>query len=102
MFLIPSGVLQGGHLSSWLFLIFLRNIGSYFKSYKYKLFANDLKLYHTTFNIIDCRTFQNDIHRLLKWCITNKLSIKVSKFHFTELKIEYILHIQLKMIFYLT
>lgn len=67
------------------------NIGSCFKSCQYKLFTDNLELYHTISNTIDCFTLHDDINRLLKWCKTTKLSPKYLKLSFcqTENKINF-------------
>jgi len=45
IYLVPSGVPQGGHLSLLLFSIFLLDLSNCFKFCNYLLFADDLKIF---------------------------------------------------------
>jgi len=71
----------------------------FLKSCQFKLFADDLKLYHDIACVNDCSTLQEDLNRLLDWCIVNKLklnwSLNVQKLHFVARKINSTLIIQL-------
>lgn len=58
---VLSGVPQRGHLSLRLILIFLFNID---KFCKFELFADVLKIHHTTFRMNDCSKLQDDLNRL--------------------------------------
>lgn len=40
---VLSGVLQGGHLSSLLFALFINDIKNYFSNCRFLLFTDDLK-----------------------------------------------------------
>lgn len=65
-FCVKSGVPQSEHFSSWLFLLFLFDVGSCFESYQFKILANDRKLYHAIVSERDCIILQEDFNRSSK------------------------------------
>lgn len=74
-----SGIPQGSILGPLLFLIFIENLPSVFKSAQPSLFADDLKLYRNIRDVGDCNLLQEDLNSLSQWCITHKLYLNVSK-----------------------
>jgi len=65
------GVIQGGHLSPFLFLVFINNINSVFKHRKFLLFADDIKIFSTINHINDCLKLQMDLDCFSAGCSVN-------------------------------
>jgi hypothetical protein len=91
---VSSGEPPGGHLSPWLFLVFLFDIDICFKFCKLKLFADDLKLYYTISRIENCLLLQDDLNRLSIWCNKFFLTLNAKKcskvsFHRNKSKISF-------------
>jgi len=74
-----SGVPQGSHLSPLLFLLFINDVGLIFKSCKYLLFADDLKMYLPINSMNDSIQLQHVLDTFSLWCLKNSLSLNVDK-----------------------
>ncbi len=87
---VISGVPQGSILGPLLFLVYINDIGTVIKNCKFKLFADDCKIYmpilHGDSNAKGI--FQADINRVAEWAHNMQLQIAFSK--------SCILHIGLK------
>ncbi|KAG6452984.1 hypothetical protein O3G_MSEX007903 [Manduca sexta] len=83
IFTVPSGVPQGSHLGPLFFLVFINDICDNIDS-KYKLFADDLKLYRTIKTTADIRTLQWDIDKIYRWCLQNNMHLNFDKCHFIK------------------
>lgn len=80
-FAVPSGVPQGSHLGPMFFLIFINDM-CHSIGCKYKLFADDLKLYHVVKSLSDVEVLQSSIDRVQKWCVDNGMILNPDKcFH---------------------
>ena len=71
--MVSSGVPQGSHLGSLLFLLFVNDLPKVLKYSKSFLFADDLKIYRSISNLIDCFLLQLDINAVVNWCELNNL-----------------------------
>jgi len=60
LFITPSGVTQGGHLSPFLFIIFVNSINRYISSSTVLLFADDIKIFSKITTPTDCLQLQSD------------------------------------------
>lgn len=78
-FSVLSGVPQGSHLGPLLFLLFVNDIPSIFKTASCLMFADDLKIFSTVSNVRDSVQLQRDLDSLLSWCQANGLHLNVSK-----------------------
>lgn len=79
LFAVKSGVPQGSHLGSLLFLTFINDITSVIAFATALLFADDLKIYLTISNYESVRSFQRDIDAVYDWCIQNCLDLNIAK-----------------------
>lgn len=70
-FYIPSGVPQGSHLASILFLLFTNDLK--FLHSRKLLFADDLKLFRLINSPYSASLLQIDLNILVEWCKINKL-----------------------------
>lgn len=64
---------------SLLFSVFVKDIVNHFKSYKYLLFVDDLKMYMPVFNIGDWYKLNNDIDTLINWYLLNGNILNLDK-----------------------
>ena len=80
---VPSGCVQGGHLSPLLFSIFVDDMcGMVEKSnVKCLLFADDTKFFHEIRSIDDCHSMQRLLDQFQTWCEGNDLMLNASKCH---------------------
>jgi hypothetical protein len=62
LFITPSGVSQGGHLSPLLFILFVNSIKRYISSSRVLLFANDIKFFSKITSPSDCLQLQSDLN----------------------------------------
>jgi hypothetical protein len=65
---VSSRVLQGGHLFSVLFSLYINGIKGVLKNCELLMFANDVKLFSKIENLSDCSALQNDLNNLVSWC----------------------------------
>jgi len=64
---VISGVPQGTILGPLLFILYLNDLAQ-FISCKFKLFADDVTLYHQIVTNADCLYLQENLCAFLKWC----------------------------------
>lgn len=76
--LVPSGVPQGSHLGPLFFLMFINDIAFLLCS-KFKMYADDLKLYRAIYSLKDALLLQEDLNRLYRWCYDNCMVLNTSK-----------------------
>lgn len=76
---VMSGVPQGSHLGPLLFVLFMNDVVSVFKTSRCLLFADDLKIFQTVRSIGDALSLQSDLDRLISWCDLNCLELHVKK-----------------------
>lgn len=74
---VTSGVPQGSHLGPVLFILFINDVISCFRSSQCLLYADDLKLFSTAGP--GSVGLQSDLDRFVIWCESNYLSINISK-----------------------
>ena len=79
---VPSGVPQGSHIGPLLFNIFINDVSCCFKSSKFSLFADDMKIFKNVFDWNYCIALQKDLDCFVEWCRNNGMSLNVSKCKF--------------------
>lgn len=77
--LIPSGVLQGSHLGPLLFALFVNDIPDCVNFAHVLLYAEDVKLFFCFSSIDDSRFLQGDLEQLYRWCLSNGMSLNLTK-----------------------
>lgn len=78
---VPSGVPQGSHLGPLFFLVFINDLCTTVTS-RFKLFADDLKIYREIHSRDDVTSLQADLSTIGLWCYKNKMVLNASKcFH---------------------
>jgi hypothetical protein len=78
-YLVKSGLPLCSTLGPLLFNIFFNDIGDSIRNSKYLLFADDLKIYHSTRNVDDCKLLQHDIDSVQNWCLVNGIKLNLGK-----------------------
>lgn len=78
-FISTSGVPQGSHLGPLLFIIYINSIKDCFINTKFLLYADDLKIFRTINDLSDCQKLQDDLDRLLEYCVNNSLFLNLKK-----------------------
>lgn len=74
---------QGSHLGPLFFLVFINDLGNEISS-KYKLFADDLKIYRIINNESDIIELQSDINVVFNWCDRNNMTLNPNKCYFIK------------------
>jgi hypothetical protein len=77
---VPSGVLQGGHLYSLLFSLFINGITKAVLKCKFLMFAGDLKLFRKVESEADCLALQNELDSIRLWFCTLGLQFNTNKY----------------------
>lgn len=77
-FEVHSGVPQGSHLGPLLFLLYVNDIPTIFKS-RSLLYADDLKLFRRIVSVADAQILQQDLLALSDWCSRNGLNLNIGK-----------------------
>ena len=77
-FKATSGVPQGSHLGSILFLLFINDLPKVNRYSQLLLFADDLKIFRSISNLNDCLLLQSDLYAVV-WCFENNLQLSVKK-----------------------
>ena len=80
--LIISGVPQGTVLGPILFLIFINDIYLCIKHSTIRCFADDTSLLKAICNEADVTTLQSDLDSVIKWSVTNNMTVHEDKFEF--------------------
>ena len=76
---VTSGVLQGSILGPSLFIMFINDLPSCFRSSECLLFADDLKVYQRVSSLNDCVNLQSDLNQLSVWCSTWRMKLNLAK-----------------------
>lgn len=76
---IPSGVPQGSLLGPLLFVVFVNDISSCFRSAQLLCFADDMKIFAKISSINDAMLLQADLIRLEVYCQQNCLDLNPTK-----------------------
>jgi Reverse transcriptase (RNA-dependent DNA polymerase)/Endonuclease-reverse transcriptase len=79
LFPVKSGVPQGSHLGPLLFILFLSDVISCFKSVRVLLYADDIKIFFPVMNQEDHEIAQTDLDAFSQWCTQNKMELNLSK-----------------------
>ena len=77
--MVKSGVPQGGHMSTILFICFINDIPDIFEDCMVLLYADDLKIFRVIENTGDCVKMQNDLNNFTQWCDNNNLALNLNK-----------------------
>ena len=80
-FLISSGVPQGSHIGSLLFILFISDLAQQLSFAKPFLYADDLKVFAAVESLSNALCMQADLDRLSAWCDVNGLRLNTSKCH---------------------
>ncbi|KAG6445910.1 hypothetical protein O3G_MSEX004133 [Manduca sexta] len=75
---VPSGVPQGSHLGPLFFLVYINDIKHVIRS-KFKLYADDLKIYRTIHTQSDELILQTDLNDVQKWSSENHMFLNLDK-----------------------
>lgn len=78
IFDVPSGVPQGSNLGPLLFLAYINDLVK-FLNCEVLIYADDVKIFNTIDNTVDCINLQRDIDVLNTWCLNNNLGLNISK-----------------------
>jgi hypothetical protein len=77
---VPSGVLQGGHLSPLLFFLLVIGLKLVILDSRFLMFVDDLKIFRAIESVTDCVILQNELNVLVLWFNSIGLSFNVGKF----------------------
>ena len=78
-FYIQSGVPQGSHLTSLLFILCINDLTDVIKYSKLLLFADDATIFKRVRSSEDSLELQRDISAIANWCESNALDMNVGK-----------------------
>ena len=93
-----SGVPQGRHLGSILFIFYMNDLPSVFKFSECKIYADDVKIYRTIASSNDSSLLQSDLNAFYEWCFNNSMFLNIDKcriMNFTRLNHEFTFSYQL-------
>lgn len=76
---VTSGVPQGSHLGPLLFVFYLNDLPAIIRSSDILMYADDVKLFRSYGALEDSTYIQDDLNRLSEWCLTNRMSLNLSK-----------------------
>lgn len=92
-FTAKTGVPAGSHLGPLLFILFISDIEYCIKHSRSLLYADDLKIFRSITNEVDCFLLQEDLAAVARWCVLNALPLNESKcfcFTYTQKKCAFV------------
>ena len=78
-FIAHSGVPQGSHLGSLLFLFFIKDINNHLRVAEILVYADDIKLYKMITSFYDQVLLQKDLESISEWGILNRVTLNCDK-----------------------
>ena len=78
---VHSGVPQGSHLGPVLFNVFINDLTDNFKTCRYLMYADDVKIFNTINSDQDAMLLQDDLRLLTEWCEQNHMHLNIKKCH---------------------
>ena len=78
-FQCPSGVPQGGHMGSFLYIMYSNDSKVYLIHEKLIEFADDTKLYVCVKSPTDAQKLQYGLDIFIEWCKRNKLQVNIDE-----------------------
>lgn len=77
---VPSGLIQGGHVSTMLFLCFIRDLSQHIpQDVNHWFFADDLRIAKQITTPQDAQVLQEAVTCLFSWCQENLMELNISK-----------------------
>lgn len=67
------------HLSPLLFILFINDLNKYFKTCKFLLLVDNMKILILIHSINDMTSLQHDLDQFSTWCFLNGMSLNTSK-----------------------
>jgi len=81
LFVVPSGVHRGGHLSPLLFILFVNSITKWITKAKLHLFADETKIFLKIDSNNKCQVLQSERNIFDNWARSIGLSLTTNKCH---------------------
>jgi hypothetical protein len=78
-FSVQSCVPQGSHLGPLLFILFINDVFSCFKSLRILLYADDLKIFFPVAGSGDVANAQAELDVFFQWCIDSWMQLNLGK-----------------------